>query len=912
VAGGLLISTQMRADAVVCELVQQATLAITSSAEATITVATQPAGVITVNGVPCATVNSVDTIDIQGSESPERLVLDMTNGPFAPGASEEAGGISEIEFTGDLKNGTNGDDFLTIIGQTVHDDITFGAASQALNADSDSDINVAGIEQFSANGQGGDDTISGQGGNGTGAAAAYVIGAQGGNGNDTLNGGNSGADVGDTLDGGLGNDGLNGFDGNDRLVGGAGNDGFTGGNGTDTADFSAVSAALAINNGTGTATGEGSDTLSGIETTLGGSGDDVYTEDPNRCETFRGGPGNDRFEAQNRPGTEHGGTCGDHFDGGPGQDNYDGTDVPANSPGLVFDLVNGVVHGSGSDQCTDCEDGTGTTGTGADVFKDDPAHCNVFNGQGGDDTFEAVNRPGGEDCGNGDTFNGGEGGESSGDEYDATVVPANSPGVVFDLVNGVVHGSGEDRCNDCEDGTGTLHGDDTFIDQDDNCNTFNGQGGDDTFVSGTDRPGTETDPEHGDPNNGFMCGDTFNAGEGDETNGDHYDASNVETHSPGVIFDLVNGVVHGSGEDGCTDCEDGTGTLNGDDTFIDQDDNCNTFNGQGGDDTFIAGVDRPGSETDPEHGDPNNGNQCGDEADLGTDNETNGDTIDYSKMSHNSPGAIIDLVTGIVHGSGEDHMNNANNVVGSGGADDIKGSPNRNNIKGGDDNDTIAGGGGDDELDGEAGIDTFTSSTEGGVRCNLATGSFTTTDGSGTAVNFENCQGGSGNDVITGNDANNVLRGGAGVDRIDGAAGDDIIEGGAGSDNTPDGGLFGGNGNDTIYGGDAPTSPSTGPDGDDFIDGGNGNDTIYGGDGNDTMFGGANGRDTIFGGNGNDVMDGGNGDDQLSGEAGDDTIYGREGNDRIDGGDGTDGCDRDKADSPKPVNCEQVVTPPPA
>ena len=61
-------------------------------------------------------------------------------------------------------------------------------------------------------------------------------------------------------------------------------------------------------------------------------------------------------------------------------------------------------------------------------------------------------------------------------------------------------------------------------------------------------------------------------------------------------------------------------------------------------------------------------------------------------------------------------------------------------------------------------------------------------------VDIENATGGSGNDIITGNDLANILLGNGGNDTINGAGGNDTINGGAGVDI-----LIGGAGDDTIY-----------------------------------------------------------------------------------------------------------------
>ena len=841
---------------------------------------------VRVNGMACGTVRTIDRIDITGSPFAEELVVDMTNGRFAPGlTSEGSAATSEIEFTGDL--GVGSGDTLRVVGGAGPDHIVFGAAGATLNADNDGDdIGVSGIESRVVEARGGSDFVSGSGTNANGlnlGPHTGVLNVDGGAAADGLVGGTAG----DQLAGGDGDDEVNGGLGDDVLRGNGGNDSLDGGLGTDTANYDTATTGITVNFAAGTVSGDGNDTLAGIETVVGGSGNDTFNDDPNTCDNAVGGPGNDTFHAVNRPGTEEGGTCGDTFDGGDGDDTYDAFDVPANSPGVVFDFANNIVHGSGEDNCLNCENGSGTN-AGDDEFNDDPNECNVFTGNGDNDTFVAVNRPGTEEGGTcGDTFDGGDGE----DTYDAFDVPANSPGVVFDFANNIVHGSGEDVCDNCENGSGTDAGGDVFNDDPNSCNVFDGNGDDDTFVA-VNRPGTEEDG---------TCGDTFHGGEGGETEGDTYDANDVPANSPGVVFDFVNNVVHGSGEDTCDDCENGTGTATGDDQFLDEDHSCNTFNGGGGDDLFYAGVQRPGKEDDPEHGDradsePDDG-LCGDIIDLGEGDEATGDNLDYDRTEHNSPGVKIDLPRGIVSGSPEERALNAENACGSSGDDTIIGDDQNNVLCGRDGDDVIFGGAGDDTISGGNGNDTIDSGpgndtvdggpgqdtidgepeappTDPAVYCNLETGVLTI--GDQTTSGVTSCpDGGSGNDTLIGNSGANVLRGGGGNDRIEGRGGNDQLFGGDGNDT-----ILGENGSDTIDGGN----------GDDTIDGGNANDTLSGGAGNDSIHGGANGNDTLNGGDGNDSLNGGNGDDVLNGDAGDDSIDGGSGYDRADGGTGADTC----------------------
>ena len=156
-------------------------------------------------------------------------------------------------------------------------------------------------------------------------------------------------------------------------------------------------------------------------------------------------------------------------------------------------------------------------------------------------------------------------------------------------------------------------------------------------------------------------------------------------------------------------------------------------------------------------------------------------------------------------------------------------------------------------------------------------GGFTIANG----VVIENAQGGSGNDLIMGNEVGNVLDGGAGGDTIDGGAGNDVIFGGDQNDN-----LFGGDGNDQVLG-QRGADFLYGGAGNDLVLGGNRNDRLFGEDGNDRVFGG-NDQDIVSGGAGRDIVRGGNGDDLLNGDAGNDVMFGGTGRDLVNGGEGDD------------------------
>ena len=218
-------------------------------------------------------------------------------------------------------------------------------------------------------------------------------------------------------------------------------------------------------------------------------------------------------------------------------------------------------------------------------------------------------------------------------------------------------------------------------------------------------------------------------------------------------------------------------------------------------------------------------------------------------------------------------------------------------------------------------------------------------------IAIEDLQGGTGNDVITGDGGPNSLTGetlqvlglGAGNDVIHGGGGNDRITGHVGNDQVfgddGDDGVYGGSGNDVVDGGpgnDAiaddrqtvvvggqPFSPvsndTTGPDGDDTMRGGDGNDFIAIGPGNnsldagtgddqvvsaslpaagqtwemgagnDKVFGTGGGDITVNGGAGNDLLFGqGGGNQTLNGGSGDDLINGFAGDDVETGGPGDD------------------------
>lgn len=157
-------------------------------------------------------------------------------------------------------------------------------------------------------------------------------------------------------------------------------------------------------------------------------------------------------------------------------------------------------------------------------------------------------------------------------------------------------------------------------------------------------------------------------------------------------------------------------------------------------------------------------------------------------------------------------------------------------------------------------------------------------------ANIEKANGGSGHDMIYGNDLANTLIGYGGSDTIIAYNGNDMVNGHSGNDNvnghSGNDVLRGGAGNDTVRGG-ADNDTLRGDLGNDVVRGDRGNDAVYGDNGNDYV-NGHEGADTARGGADSDTVRGGPDNDYVYGDAGNDIVYGDKGSDAIDGGAGRD------------------------
>jgi len=301
---------------------------------------------------------------------------------------------------------------------------------------------------------------------------------------------------------------------------------------------------------------------------------------------------------------------------------------------------------------------------------------------------------------------------------------------------------------------------------------------------------------------------TINAGDGNDNlaGGNANDTLNGENgNDGGTAGGCVPPFFIGCGGGGGTfDGNAGTDTLNGgagDDSNLDGGQGNDTIDGGPGDDQVAdSGAPNPTPATPP-----------------GV-NDTSNDTITGGEGQDNLNG-----------GAGDDH------VDGGDGSDPA--------LTGGLGADTVTGGNGDDGVfatedhaadsySGGAGNDTIDYSNYGSAIALTLAGGATGAGGENDtlAADFENANGGSGDDTLTGTDAANIINGGSGNDTINGAGGDDN--------------LIGSSGNDVLAGGE--------------------------------------GRDFLAGGDGNDTLNGENGDDDLQGNAGDDAFNGGAGNDTAD------------------------------
>jgi VCBS repeat-containing protein len=670
----------------------------------------------------------------------------------------------------------------------------------------------------------------------------------------------------DIIDGKGGTDKLYGEDGDDRLIGGGGNDVLDGGantavgftvpvtptsdgaaailasvHGGDTADYSGSSASIIANLGDAAnwpvaigaqqATGEGTDTLNGIESVAGGSGDDVIFGDGS-ANILVGGAGSDNIFGGAGNDLLYGGddTVGDGLFAGAGDDvvilgNGGGTAKGEGGNDLIYGGTgNDYLYGEsdGNPNAADAGNDTIFAGAGNDYIEGDGGNDKLY-GEDGNDTIVGG-------AGN-DTIDGGAG--------DDTIVYALGDGA--DIVDG---GIGNDTLK-----VTTPNGGPTLIE-------YISASGGNLLLSPTDSTIANLEVEK------------------------TLTARNVETLDIDVTGN--NWLVFGQG--GSDLASSGLQTVK-----ITGDDNGNTvyFSNvssatkleaslNGGNDTFVSGGQAINQQVD--------GGSGVDLFDFGqVSQQLNIDLAAGTAVRSSLNGATViatdaitnfENVTGSVGNDtilGTDGANVLSGGTGIGTGDDfINGRGGDDIIDGGDGNDTLEGGTGSDKLYGSAGNDTFILGTDvigSGTRVlDLGNGTF-------QAVNIDGLAG-----------TADIVSGGADYDKI-------VLDAGSASGYVYDTysapgyisgveEITGTSGNDVIMVASNYQSDAAG-----------GGITIDGGAGNDAIGGGA-GNDTLLGGDGDDLISGLSGDDTLEGGAGNDTLYGGTGNDTLDGGAGNDRSDR--------------------
>lgn len=331
-------------------------------------------------------VTTVDTISFidntVGGET--QLTIDQAGGRFAPGATAEQFGGSEIEMTANM--GT-GQDFVLVVGGPQADNLRVGRP-----ADDEVKVNFNPTETFvdsdlhiTSGGVGfslldGHDSINMRGAAGTGDVFSNPgVSVSTGDGDDTVVMGDSQ----NYIDAGAGNDSVSGGTGSDVLTPGAGDDVFDGGAGQNTVSLYGSTVATRIDLAvTGPQdTGDGTDTFTNVWSIYGGNGDDVLLGDGNE-NYITGGPGDDRVDGRSGD---------DYLEGGGGFDTVDYATAPAGvTVKLGFNMISQDTEGSGVEVVGEFEAILGSAF--ADTLSGD-GDGNVLDGGPGSDAIFGLGGP---------------------------------------------------------------------------------------------------------------------------------------------------------------------------------------------------------------------------------------------------------------------------------------------------------------------------------------------------------------------------------------------------------------------------------------------------------------------------------------------------------------------------------------
>jgi Ca2+-binding RTX toxin-like protein len=267
----------------------------------------------------------------------------------------------------------------------------------------------------------------------------------GGKGNDTLLGGGKG----DAMEGDEGNDKVAGGAGFDFLGGGPGGDAVNGGTGIgDLAYFFGAPGPVTVDLTAGTATGDGSDTLTGVEDIAGSNFDDIIMG--NAASNFLfGEAGNDTLSGGDGDDGLWGRGDDDALDGGSG----DFVTFVFSQFGVTANLTSGTATGEGSDTLENIENIQGTK------------HDDTLTGDGGPNVFLPL-------VGN-DGIDGSGGTDTVSYEVSPSAVTAN-------LSTGTATGEGTDTLTAIENLNGSPLNDNLTGDA--GPNVLHGLAGDDTLT----------------------------------------------------------------------------------------------------------------------------------------------------------------------------------------------------------------------------------------------------------------------------------------------------------------------------------------------------------------------------------------------------------------------------------------------
>lgn len=625
----------------------------------------------------------------------------------------------------------------------------------------------------------GNDTIDGgdgnvvdtlDGGAGTGDLLSYASLATGSGVNVSLltstASGGGGVDVISNFEGLIGSqyaDTLTGDNGNNTIEGGGGNDSLVGNAGTDLLSFASASASVTVNlNGSVVtnpvsavaaaalrATGLGTDTLSGFENVLMGSGNDTVYGD-GASNSITGGAGDDWIDGGS-------GNINDTLDGG------DGTDWV--SYALAGGAVTVSLNAQGAAQNTGGSGGIDTlrnfenlfgslyndTLTGSSVGG---RSSNQIFGYNGDDLIT----PG---AGNiNDTLNGGAG-------TDYLNYSAITGGVNLSYNGTTATGTA----------TGTNIGTDSLAQFEQFYGTVaaSGASGDAFTASGTvaslylrfDNPGLA-----------------------------------IATTTTGIAFDLSSGTGVNTGNTGVFGADTISGFVNvvasgGRDTLIGSDAANNIFWGRAGNDSLsgFGGNDSLYGEGDNDTIDGGDGNDWI-EGGTGNDSLIGGAGTDWASYQNAGSAVTVSLASNTATGGANtDTLSGFENIYGSGYNDVLTGDAGNNSLDGAGGDDILEGGLGDDTLNGNSGSDYASyANASNGVTVSLAIGvaQNTVNAGTDTLQNIENLIGSAYNDSLTDSGANTT------VNVIYGLAGNDTIVSGTAANGGADS-LIGGSGDDVFY-----------------------------------------------------------------------------------------------------------------